>query len=95
LGNIVDWLEAWDAALDIVMEAFERAGGRAVFQRVYPFVEQIFKETGRAIPTELDAQVRQTVYLYCPDSPNYLHQGRFFEKLGRGKYKVILPTTDE
>jgi hypothetical protein len=61
--------------LDIVMEAFERAGGKADFQRVYPIVERLFKEAGRLIPTELEAQVRQTVYLYCPDSPNYLNQG--------------------
>jgi hypothetical protein len=81
--------------LDIVMDAFERAGGRAEFQRVYPIVERLFKEAGRPVPTELEAQVRQTVYLYCSASPNYLNQGRFFEKVGRGEYRVIRPTADD
>ena len=81
--------------LDIVMEAFERAGGKAEFQRVYPIVERLFREASRPMPTELDAQVRQTVYLYCPDSPNYLNQGKFFEKVGRGEYRVIRPTIDD
>jgi hypothetical protein len=81
--------------LEIVMQAFERAGGRAEFQRVYPIVERIFKDISRPIPVELDAQVRQTVYLYCPDSPNYLNQGKYFEKCGRGEYKVTRPTPDD
>jgi hypothetical protein len=77
--------------LDIVMAAFERAGGKAHLQRVYPIVERIFKELNRPIPKELDAQVRQTVYLYCPDSPNFLDRGAFFKKVGRAEYKVMRP----
>src|SRR5437588_570740 len=81
--------------LDIVMDAFERAGSKADFQTVYPIVETLFKEAGRPIPTKLEAQVRQTVYLYCPASPNYLNQGDFFEKLGRGEYRVIHHPLDD
>src|SRR5262245_60932357 len=61
--------------LDIVMVAFESVGGEAEFARVYPVVKRIFRELQRTEPDELEAQVRQTVYLFCPESPNYLNQG--------------------
>jgi hypothetical protein len=90
----VENLNANSTMLEIVMAAFKRAGERCVpFHRAYPLLEQIFKELDRQKPPgDLKTQVRQTVYLYCPDSPKYLDQGAFFTKCRHGAYQVHRPT---
>jgi hypothetical protein len=93
----VENLNANSTMLEIVMAAFERDGERCVpLHRVYPLVERIFKELDRQKPPgDLKTQVRQTIYLYCPDSPNYIDQGTFFTKCRYGAYQVHRPTSND
>jgi len=62
----MDNLNSGSTMLDIVMVAFERAGGTADLGRIYPIVRKIFNDLRRKLPEELEAQVRQTIYVFCP-----------------------------
>ena len=81
-------LTAESTMIEIVMEAFGQLGGKAKLGNIYPVVDRLFRELGRDIPATLDDQVRQTVYLHCPGSPNYLTNRPLFEKIGDNDYRV-------
>lgn len=88
-------LTAESTMVEIVMEAFDQLGGKAKLGNVYPVVGRLFRELGRDIPARLDDQVRQTVYLHCPGSPNYLTNRPLFEKIGDNEYRVYRPALDK
>ena len=88
-------LTAESTMIEIVLEAFDQLGGKAKLGNVYPVVESLFRELGREIPARLDEQVRQTIYLHCTGSPNFLTNNALFESVGYGEYRVHRPTLDE
>jgi hypothetical protein len=53
------------------------------------------RQLNRNIPSEIEAEVRQTVYLLLPGIAEPPQQGDFFEKCGRGKYRVTRPRLED
>jgi hypothetical protein len=80
-------------AIKLVIEAFERLGGRAILKTHFAMVERLCSERGTACPTE--ENVRITIYNHTPGRKNYLGGHAFFEVVGRGEYRLLRPSLDQ
>jgi hypothetical protein len=86
------------ANLKFIATALVLAGGEADLSDIYA-------QAARVLPTCPDyyknedtfhATIRHTLESYCPQSENYTpDREAFFEKVSRGRYRVVMPADRE
>jgi len=76
--------------IQLVIEAFERLGGRAILKTHFAMVERLCRERGTPCPTE--ENVRIAIYNYTPGRKNFLGGQALFEIVGRGEYRLLRPS---